>query len=128
MNGITDFFNRLVRGMLRLLLFAALTVFLLSLLAATLVVMLAVTIWSIATGRKPEPAKIFGQFRQTSARYTRGAWSGARGPGTGGGAKPDDIVDIPAHDVRDVTGADGAKRPGHPGTDPMARMRHQASR
>ena len=35
MNGITDFFNRLVRGMLRLLLFAALTVFLLSLLAAT---------------------------------------------------------------------------------------------
>lgn len=126
MNGMTDFFHRLARGLLRLVLFAAATVFLLSLLLATLVVMVAVTLWSVVTGRKPEPAKIFGQFRQTSARYTRGAWPGARGPGAGSSAPPADIVDVPAHEVRDVPGpgGSGADRPGRSGNDPMARMLH----
>lgn len=126
MNGITDFFNRLARGMLRLVLIAAAMVFLLSLLLATLVVMVAVTLWAVFTGRKPDPARIFGQFRQTSARYTRGAWPGARRPGAGPTTKPADIVDVPAHAVRDVTGDDGSGsgRPARPGNDTMARMLH----
>ncbi len=123
MNGITEFFNRLFRGVLRLILVAAVAVFLLSLLVATLVVMLGVTLWSIVTGRKPEPAKIFGQFRQTSARYTRGAWPASGGPGGHGAAPPADVVDVPAHEIRDLPrdGGDGSKRPGN---DPMARMPH----
>lgn len=124
MNGITDFVNRLVRGVFRLVLVAAAAVFLLSLLLATLLVLMAVTIWSIVTGRKPEPAKIFGRFRQTSARYTRGAWPGTRGPAAGSSTTPADIVDVPAREVRDVTGSDGAGRPARPGSDPMARMLH----
>ena len=122
MNGITEFFNRLFRGVLRLVLVAAVAIFLLSLLVATLVVMLAVTVWSIVTGRKPEPAKIFGQFRQTSARYTRGGWPGG-GPGARPASPPDDVVDVPAHVVRDLPRdrGDGSKRPGN---DPMARMPH----
>lgn len=122
MHAITEFFSRLVRGLLRLLLVAAAAVFLLSLLLATLVLMLVLTVWSIATGRKPEPAKIFGQFRQTSARYTRGAWSGGRGGAAG--AKPQDIVDVPAHEVRDVQQRprSNGDTPKTPGNDPMARM------
>lgn len=120
MNGITDFVHRLLRGVFRLVLVAAAVVFLLSLLMATLLVLMAVTIWSVVTGRKPEPARIFNRFRQTSARYTRGAWPGARGADSG--AKPADIVDVPAHAVRDVTGSDGASRTPRPDTDPMARM------
>jgi hypothetical protein len=126
MNGINEFFNRLFRGILRLVLVAAAAVFLFSLLLATLVVMLVVTVWSIVTGRKPEPAKIFGQFRQTSARYTRGAWSGGAGPGAGAASNPADIVDVPAHEVRDLPSHNSAgdKRPHGPGNDPMARMQH----
>lgn len=124
MHAITEFFNRFVNGLLRLLLVAAAGVFLLSLLFATLVMMLVLTVWSIVTGRKPELGKIFGQFRQTSARYSRGAWSSGRGGAAS--AKPQDIVDVPAHEVRDVqrqprSNGDSTKPPGN---DPMARMLH----
>ena len=126
MNGITEFFDRLVRGVFRLVLVAAAAVFLLSLLIATLVVMLSVTLWAVVTGRKPEPAKIFGQFRQTSARYTRGAWSAGAGTGHGVGGKPQDIVDVPAHEVRDVPHqpVSGDTKPTRPDGGPMARMLH----
>lgn len=125
MNGITEFFQRLLRGVLRLALVAAAAVFLFSLLVATLVVMLAVTVWSVVTGRKPDPARIFSQFRQTSARYTRGAWPGAS-HGAGSASRPDDIVDVPAHEVRDLPpdNGPGNTRPNRPGNDPMARMQH----
>jgi len=126
MNGLTEFFHRLVRGVFRLVLVAAAAVFLLSLLLATLVLMLAVTVWSVVTGRKPDPARIFGQFRQTSARYTRGAWRGGNRPGAGSASPAGDIVDIPAHDVRNVPHDAGTsdQNPKRPGNDPMARMRH----
>lgn len=122
MNGIIEFLHQLVRTGLRLALLAAAVVFLLSLLAATVVLMLAVSVWALVTGRKPDPAKVFGQFRQTSARYTRGAWSAGRGTGS----QSQDIVDIPADAVRDVSNASDArpgKEPSH-GKDPMARMFH----
>ena len=120
MNGITEYFNQLVRTALRLALFAAAAVFLLSLLAATLVLMLGVSVWALVTGRKPEPAKVFGQFRQTSARYTRGAWSAGRGTAN----RPQDIVDVPAHEVRDASEAPGTGpvRDGSDDKGPMARM------
>lgn len=124
MHGIQDFLRRLLRVVLRLALVAAAAVFLFSLLLATLVVMLAVTVWAVVTGRKPEPARIFGRFRQTSARYTRGAWSGAPGAGPGSASKPADIVDVAAHEIRDVPLRNTAEgHPAHrPGSDPMARM------
>lgn len=105
----TNFLGRVVRGVLRLVLILAAAVFIVSLLLATLIIMLVVTIWSVVTGRKPDPAKIFGQFRQTSTRYTRGAWHNSTGP-SGAHARPSaDVVDVPAHEVRDI--------PSHPGTD-----------
>lgn len=126
MNGINAFFRRLLRTVFRLVLVAAAAVFLLSLLLATLVVMLAVTVWAVVTGRKPDPARVFGQFRATSARYTHRAWSGRAGSGTGSASKPADIVDVPAHEVRDIPGhsAGDSGRARRPGNDPMARMLH----
>ena len=122
MNGITTFVNQVARTVLRLVLIAAAAIFLLSLLLATVVMMLAVTVWALVTGRKPEPAKIFGQFRQTSARYTRGAWPAGRGADS----RPQDIVDVPAHEIRDTPAAPDAgpdKTPPHD-KGPMARMLH----
>jgi len=124
MNGFTEFLNNIARGVLRLVLIAAAAIFIFSLLLATMVVLAGVTIWSLLTGRKPDAARVFGQFRQTSARYTRGAWPGNNGPANGPAGKGADIVDIPAHEVRDVP--DDAKpgkdeKPGS-GRDPMARV------
>lgn len=107
----TNFLERVARGVLRLVLILAAAVFIISLLLATLIIMLVVTIWSVVTGRKPDPAKIFGRFRQTSARYTRGAWHGRTGP-SGAHARPSaDVVDVPAHEVRDI--------PSPPGSDKL---------
>ncbi len=120
MNAINAFVNRLIRVLLRLVLIAAAAVFLFSLLIATLVVMMVVTVWALVTGRKPDPARVFGQFRQTSARYTRGAWP------PGGGGRPQDIVDVTAHEVQEPPPSRDTEsgRATPQDKDPMARMMH----
>ena len=125
MNGLTDFIQGVVRGAIKLLLVLAAAIFVVSLLLAAIVVMLAVSIWSLITGRKPEPVRIFSQFRQSSARFTPGGW-----PGRSGGRKPGEpapeIVDVQAHEVPDSPGSDGGKpRAGRPGGgEPMGRVVH----
>lgn len=113
MNGLFDFFGRLVRGVLRLALGLAALVFVLSLLLAALVVMLGVTLWALITGRKPAPVVVFNRFRQTSQRYTQGVWpsrnTGAPGRSMG------DVVDVQAHEVPDTPSP-------RAGQDPMARV------
>jgi hypothetical protein len=117
MNGLFDFFARLVRGVLKLVLGVAALVFVLSLLLATLVVVLGVSLWALITGRKPAPFVVFNRFRQTSQRYTQGVWPG-RGPGA---VQPmGDVVDVQAHEVPDAPAPrDAAPRSGG---DPMARV------
>lgn len=115
MNGLFDFFARLVRGVFRLVLGVAALVFVLSLLLASLVLVLGVSLWALITGRKPAPFVVFNRFRQTSQRYTQGVWPG-RGP-----ARPmGDVVDVQAHEVPDAP----APREAAPrsGGDPMARV------
>ncbi len=124
MNGLSDFIQGIVRGAVKLLLVLVAAVFVLSLLLAAIVVMLGVSIWSLVTGRKPEPVKIFTQFRQSSARFApSGGWPGQRGQGTQGRRAPE-VVDVQAHEVPD--NADGKCHPG-PGArprdnEPMARV------
>ncbi len=74
MNHLQQFFQRLFGAVLKLVLAVAAAVFLLSLLVAALVVVLGVTLWSLLTGRRPAPARVFGQFRQASERYTGRPW------------------------------------------------------
>jgi hypothetical protein len=124
MNGLSDFIQVVVRGAIKLLLVLAAAVFLVSLLLAAIVVMLAVSIWSLITGRKPEPVKIFTQFRQSSARFTpSGGWPGRAGQSRQGRSDAE-VVDVQAHVVPDS--ANDKSRPGGRPQDhePMARVVH----
>lgn len=126
MNDIQQFFNRLFATALKLVLAVAAAIFLLSLLVAALVVVLGVTLWSLVTGRKPAPARVFGQFRQASERYTGRAWPG--GPRAGRGtSNTDDVVDVPVREVPQGKDNSTARPSGsgpHSGSDPMARVSH----
>lgn len=118
MNGLFDFFGRVLRGVLRLVLALAALVFVFSLLLATLVVVVGVSLWALVTGRKPAPAVVFSRFRQTSQRYTQGVWPG----GAGGARRPmGDVVDVEATEVPDAP--DASREPGsRSGPDTMARV------
>lgn len=118
MNGLFDFFARLVRGMLKLVLGVAALVIVLCLLLTTLVVVLGMSLWALITGRKPTPFVVFNRVRQTSQRYTQGVWSG-RSPGQPVG----DVVDVQAHEVPDAPAPrEAAPRSGVSGGDPTARV------
>ena len=94
MNTVADLVSRLLRLALRLVFALAATVFLVSLMLASLVVVLAVSLWSLLTGRKPAPVVLFQQFRQARERYAQGMFRA--------GAAPADVVDVQAtHRVRD---------------------------
>lgn len=120
MNGLFDFFGRVLRGVLRLVLAMAALVFVLSLLLATLLVVIGVSLWALVTGRKPAPAVVFSRFRQTSQRYTQGVWPG----GAGGVRRPmGEVVDVEATEVPDAPAA--SRQPGsRSGPDNMARVIH----
>lgn len=93
MNGITDFFARLLRGVFKLLLVVAALVFVFSFLLAALFIVLVVSLWSLITGRKPAPVVMFSRMREQSQRYTQGVWPGRTARPTG------DVVDVDATEV-----------------------------
>ena len=129
MNSFSDFLSRLLSGLLKLTLGLAAFVFLLGLLAASLVLVLGVSLWALLTGRKPAPVMAFQRFRQTSQRYAQGAWvrRPTGGNGSTGAASRGDVVDVQAHVVPDepVTRARAADAAPRSGADPMARMQHR---
>jgi hypothetical protein len=88
MTGFTDFFARLLRGILRLVLVLAAVVFVVSFLLAALFIVLLVSLWSLVTGRKPAPVVMFSRMREQSQRYTQGVWPGRSARPTG------DVVDV----------------------------------
>lgn len=93
MNGITDFFARLLRGVFKLLLVVAALVFVLSFLLAAVFIVLVVSLWSLITGRKPAPVVMFSRMREQSQRYTQGVWPGRTTRPAG------DVVDVDATEV-----------------------------
>ena len=118
MNGLFDFFGRVLRGVLRLVLALAALVFVLSLLLAALVMVVGVSLWALVTGRKPAPAVVFSRFRQTSQRYTQGVWPG----GAGRVRRPmGDVVDVEATEVPDAPAA-SREQGSRSGPDTMARV------
>lgn len=118
MNGLFDFFGRVLRGVLRLVLALAALVFVLSLLLAALVMVVGVSLWALVTGRKPAPAVVFSRFRQTSQRYTQGVWPG----GAGGVRQPKgDVVDVEATEVPDAP-ASTREQGSRSGPDTTARV------
>lgn len=111
MNGFADFLERVLRGLLKLVLVLAALVFVVSFLLAALVVVAGVSLWSLITGRKPAPVVMFSRMREQSQRYTRGVWPGQAGAPAG------DVVDVQATEVPEAAAGgspdqDGAASPG----------------
>ena len=107
MNELSGFLNRLLGGLIKLVLVIAASVFVVSFLLAALVVVLAVSLWSLITGRKPAPMVMFGRMREQSQRYSQGmqgVW-----PGQGRQQPMGDVVDVQATEV--VEEAEPASRP-----------------
>ncbi len=108
MNAFSDLVTGLLKALLRLALFVAGGIFVFSLLAAAVVVVIGVSLWSLITGRKPAPVVLFTRMRERSRRYAAGAWPGA------GPASAQDVVDVEATEVgagggmpRNLTPIDG---------------------
>jgi hypothetical protein len=98
MSPVSELLSRILRGVLKLVLVLAAAVFILSFLAAALVAVLAVSLWSLLTGRKPAPVVMFSRMREQSQRYTQGMWPGR---------VPDaEVVDVEATEVGDRPGAE----------------------
>lgn len=96
MNPVSDFLSRVLRGALKLALLLAATVFILSFLAAALVAVLLMSLWSLVTGRKPAPVVMFSRMRAQSQRVTQGMWPGRVPEG--------DVVDVDATVVDESAG------------------------
>ncbi len=96
MNELSDFLGRVFAGLLKLVLLVAASVFVVSFLLAALVVVVAVSLWSLITGRKPAPVVMFTRMREQSQRYTQGVW-----PGQARQEPPGDVVDVQATEVAD---------------------------
>ena len=94
MNELSAFLGRVINGLLKLVLLMAASVFVVSFLLAGLVVVVAVSLWSLVTGRKPAPVVMFSRMREQSQRYTQGAW-----PGQPRREPPGDVVDVQATEV-----------------------------
>ena len=95
--------GQILRSLLRLVLFLAAGVFMLSLLAAILGAVLLTAMWSLLTGRKPAVFTTFTRFRQATQQFRQGTW-----PQQGGvasrGAMPADVVDVQAREVGEPAG------------------------
>lgn len=94
MNALAELPGRLLRGFFKLLLGLALAVFLVSLLLASLVLVLAMSVWSLITGRKPAPVVLFARMRERSQQMARGTWSTSASH-----ARGSDVVDVQAREV-----------------------------
>lgn len=98
MSSLADLPARLARGVLRITLALALAVFLVSLLLASLVVVLGVSLWSLLTGRQPAPVVMFNRMRERSRQMAQGVWPAQPGAPRG------DVVDVQAREVEEGGG------------------------
>lgn len=95
MNAFTDFLALVLRGVIKLVLVLAATVFVVSVLLAVLVIVLLASLLSLLTGRRPAPVVLFSRMRQNSRRYTRSVWPARPAQPAG------DVVDVEASEVPD---------------------------
>ena len=95
---MTNFVSGLFRFALKLVLAAFGLVFVVSLLAAALVVVVFSLLKSLITGKKPNASMTFNRFQQYSPK---GMWPGAAGrEGGSSAAKVGDVVDVEVREIR----------------------------
>ena len=95
---MTDFVNKVFRFIFKLILAAFGLVFVVSLLAATVVIVVLSLFKALITGKKPPIAMIFNRFRSYSPQ---GKWPGRAGPESKNGpTKAGDVVDVEVREIR----------------------------
>lgn len=97
------FVNALFRSLIKLVLIASAAVLVLGVLLVGLCAALVTLVWSLLTGRKPAAYTTFMRFREASRQFQGRAWTGGA---TASPARPEDIVDVQAHEVRSATHRD----------------------
>jgi hypothetical protein len=93
---VSSFISRVFRFILRLVLWTFATIFALSLLLATLVLLALGFLRSLVTGQKPKPV-VFGRFQRFS---THAPWQGAGMPDAAP-VRTGDVVDVEVREIRD---------------------------
>ena len=95
---MTNFVSGVFRLALKLVLAAFGLVFVVSLLAAALLVVVFSLLKSLLTGKKPAVAMTFNRFQQYSPK---GMWPGSGGrDAPSGSAKVGDMVDVEVREIR----------------------------
>ena len=99
---MTNFFSGFFRFVLKLLLAAFGLVFVVSLLAAALLVLAFSLLKSLITGKKTAPAMVFGRFQKFSPE---GMWPGAsrregRDGSSGKSGTASDVVDVEVREIK----------------------------
>ncbi len=100
MKFLFDFVGRVIRSMLRLLLFVAAGVFALSLLTAVLGAVVLTALWSLLTGRKPAVFTTFSHFRQATRQFKQGGWP-PMDADSAGRSSPAEVVDVQVREVQE---------------------------
>lgn len=90
------------RGAIKLTMVVLAGTLMLCLLSIVLTVVLVSTVGALLTGRKPSVFTTFTRFHQASQQFRQGIWPG-HGASTPVGSA--DVVDVQAHEVRQVLAA-----------------------
>jgi hypothetical protein len=93
--------------LIRLSMIALGAAFLLGLLLIAMLAVVVTIVWSLLTGRKPAVFTVVSRFRQASQQFRNGGWPGNATSNPRGSAGGADVVDVQAHEVREVIGHDG---------------------
>jgi hypothetical protein len=101
MNASPNLVSRVLRGLLKLFMVLAGAVFFLSLLIFIFGAVLITIVWSLLRGRRPAVFTTVSRFRQASQHLRQGRWPGNGAPSP---AANSDVVDVQAHEVREVLG------------------------
>ncbi|TAG35759.1 MAG: hypothetical protein EAZ34_02780 [Polaromonas sp.] len=95
---MTDLVNKVFRFIFKLILALFGLVFVLSLLAATAVIVVLSLLKALITGKKPPIAMIFNRFRSYSPK---GVWPGRAGSGAKNSPpRAGDVVDVDVREIR----------------------------
>lgn len=92
-----DFVSLCLRFIVKLLFGVFALLFAVSLITAAVIVLAWTLLKALITGKKLAPAMVFGRFRRFSPPGTEKIWPRATAPN----AKPADVVDVEAREIRD---------------------------
>ncbi|MEO7108614.1 MAG: hypothetical protein ABIZ09_19730, partial [Rhodoferax sp.] len=107
MNLLSEVVATVLRTVVKMVLIVLTALFALTVLCIGLVIVAAMVLRFLLTGRKPAVVTTFSRFNQAAQQFRPGGWSGSK-PDSANSA---DIVDVEAHEVRTVLNAPAPHKP-----------------